>query len=169
MNLFLDMDDFAFNFSGHYLNKFGLRPEDEETKDDMWKRIAKEPRFFIEIPLLEGVGHFVRRYADSRTIWLTHVPENDFGLSFADIAAQKIQAVKQQGFPGTVIAVPRHISKAHYMQAPGDILVDDYRKNIEEWNALGGTGILHKDFLHTHAEMDWHLYIANNPQQQGVS
>lgn len=31
------------------------------------------------------------------------------------------------------------------MARPGDILIDDLPRNIDDWRAAGGTGILHTD------------------------
>ena len=33
--------------------------------------------------------------------------------------------------------------KPQYCTGPGCILIDDMERNIRDWNALGGTGILH--------------------------
>lgn len=44
-------------------------------------------------------------------------------------------------------------SRKYYLSAPGRILIDDRIRNIEEWNAAGGAGILHKgDYADTLAQ-----------------
>ena len=33
--------------------------------------------------------------------------------------------------------------KPQYCTGPGCILIDDMQRNIRDWNAMGGTGIVH--------------------------
>lgn len=165
MTLFIDMDGVVFDFDNHFEQSFGHRAEDELTKEDMWATIAKKPNFFITMPMMPGAAHFLAQYGYRNPVFITHVPNNDFGLTFEDITNQKKMALQQNGYGGLVIPVPGrpHLSKAHYMQRPGDILVDDWKRNIAEWEAAGGKGILHRDFTTTAAELEWHLYRLSHP------
>ena len=72
---------------------------------------------------------------------LTKCPSN----AFRSVAEQK-KAWWDRYFdsPYQLIAAPSSCNKSLYMQKDGDILVDDYGKNIKEWIAAGGVGIKHE-------------------------
>ena len=168
MNLFIDMDGVLFDFTTHYQNTVGegLVEKKDPKQDDMWKRIGKVQNFFATMPLLPGAADFVARYAHLNPIFLTHVPVNKFAPFFEEYTKQKIQAIQQVGWNGLVVPVPgygKKIEKAAYMQKPGDILVDDWHKNVAAWIDAGGQGILHTDFTTTIAEMEWILYRLSHP------
>jgi len=40
-----------------------------------------------------------------------------------------------------------------FMHQPGDVLIDDFAKNIGPWDAAGGVGILHRSFAETRAAL----------------
>jgi hypothetical protein len=81
---------------------------------------------------------------------LTAAPDND---KHFEIARHKKAWVKQH--LGDVMVLPSYGSarKAAFIQNPGDILIDDWKKNIEAWEAEGGVGIKHigEDFVSTRA------------------
>lgn len=173
MRLFIDLDGVMFDFDGHYLNMFGHEAKDAPTKDDMWRTIATRPNFFTEMPVMDGAADFLHRYSYLPHAFLTHVPNNKFGLSMEEIARQKRQAIQQSfGHSGLVIPVigrPIHVPKALFMDRPGDVLVDDWPKNIQEWEAAGGVGVLHRNFTETSAAIEWRLYLESHPHEMSVS
>lgn len=63
---------------------------------------------------------------------------------------------KQMWLKSKGINVPLNLKKSYKKQefaAPNHILIDDYKRNIDQWNAAGGIGILHKDNATTFAEL----------------
>jgi 5'(3')-deoxyribonucleotidase len=50
------------------------------------------------------------------------------------------------------IHIFRRVEKQKYAKK-GDILIDDYKRNIKEWEAAGGTGILHTKTMTTIAQL----------------
>lgn len=47
-----------------------------------------------------------------------------------------------------LIPVPREIDKCNYVEPKDSILIDDYSKNLELWEASGGVGIKFSDKEH---------------------
>ncbi len=50
--------------------------------------------------------------------------------------------VKRLLAPEVIINIVLRKEKPYYCTGPDCILIDDYEKNIREWEAIGGTGIL---------------------------
>lgn len=156
-NLFLDMDGFAFDFDNSYRNFFGDFPE---TKAEMWLNIETRPLFFRHLPLMDGFLEFYTRYWHLNPIFLTHVPSHNA----QNVADQKILALRESVDPNArMIAVPNDVHKWQYMRAPGDVLIDDWGKNIIPWEQHGGIGIKHYNFTLTTAELEWILHRNTMP------
>jgi cytidylate kinase len=63
---------------------------------------------------------------------------------------------KQTWLKSKGINIPLNLKKSYKKQefaAPNHILIDDYKRNIDQWEAAGGIGILHKDNATTFAEL----------------
>lgn len=82
-----------------------------------------------------------------------HFPQT-FGLSHRDLADDEMWA--------TINAHPSYfrdmpvmggVNKPLFMHAPGDILIDDYRRNTTAWEMSGGRAILHRTFPETKAAL----------------
>jgi len=56
-------------------------------------------------------------------------------------AIEKVKFIRKYFKDITVIPVPREISKTEMVHTEGDILVDDYVGNLQEWKEAGGIGI----------------------------
>ncbi|MDD3187223.1 MAG: hypothetical protein PHD02_01970 [Bacilli bacterium] len=55
---------------------------------------------------------------------------------------EKVNFIRKYFDGITVIPVPKKISKTKMVNAKDSILVDDYDKNLKEWEEAGGVGIL---------------------------
>lgn len=69
---------------------------------------------------------------------LTHVNSENEGNSKTKYFAEKIPNVK-------VITVPKAIDKADFVEAQGNILVDDYLPNLDYWSKQGGISVKYSD------------------------
>ena len=78
----------------------------------------------------------------SRCEILTGVPRKERGIVTAE--EDKIAWVRRLLSENVVIHTVRRKQKIDYCQGPGDILIDDLEKTIDEWRGKGGTGILHR-------------------------
>jgi hypothetical protein len=74
--------------------------------------------------------------------------------NYANVARQKRGWVRQHlSHDLPVLPVTGGKNKALFMHAPGDILIDDFERNIKAWEEEGGVGILHTDFETTYEKL----------------
>jgi len=148
--LFLDLDGVMADFDGGFPAKFGF--DHRNVPDEvMWDAIEKDGKFFRELPPCEGALDFYRLISMWRPVILTACPAGD---KFVDVAQQKRAWVERhlQSWRSTppIVFTPGGKTKALYMNRPGDILIDDFERNIERWREAGGVGIHHTgDFQST--------------------
>ncbi|MDO8312157.1 MAG: hypothetical protein Q7T25_09470, partial [Sideroxyarcus sp.] len=65
--------------------------------------------------------------------------------NYQNIAVPKHDWVRRNvGHDLLLLAVWGGRNKWLFMQQPGDILIDDFEKNLTPWNDAGGVGILHQ-------------------------
>lgn len=143
--LFLDLDGVLADFDAHFPATFGL--DHRGLADDaMWERINAHPNYFLDMPPCDGALDFWRSVRDLDPIILTSCPRTNY----AHVARQKRLWVREH-LSGEILVLPvlgGH-NKPLFMHSPGDILIDDFAKNIEAWEKAGGFGILHHDFPST--------------------
>ncbi len=148
--LYLDLDGVFADFELHFLEYFGIR-HDSVSDEEMWKMINGYPQFFANLPLMPGAATFYQLVRWRDPIVLTACPRSNY----ANVARLKRQwARKHLDTDIYVLPVLGGKNKALFMHMPGDILIDDFEKNIRAWNEEGGRGILHKDFNTT-----WQRYL----------
>lgn len=156
--LYLDLDGVLFDFDGHYFELFGKKSQ-EEPDDVLWSNVKKHGTFFQDLPLFEGAIDFFYTLSHLFPVTiLTACPKTDYRSA----AIQKRKAVYEKiGSHVRVIPMLGGVNKALFMHSPGDILVDDFEKNIRSWNELGGIGILHKNYSETQEQV-YKLRISEN-------
>ena len=143
--LYLDLDGVMADFDAHFPAQFGL--DHKGLADDaMWEIINAHPTYFRDMPPCKGAIEFFRRIDHLDPIVLTACPKSNY----ANAARQKREWVREH-LSRNIMVLPvmggRH--KPLFMHAPGDILIDDYERNIDVWRAAGGVGIRHADFAST--------------------
>ncbi|HEY1035572.1 MAG TPA: hypothetical protein VGE09_11385 [Pseudoxanthomonas sp.] len=168
--IYLDLDGVMADFDNTFPRVFGLDHRDM-ADDEMWARINSHPDFFRNLPAMPGAYDFMAWVRHLQPIILTACPKSNY----AHVAWQKREWVREHLGPGvTVLPVWGGASKPLFMHAPGDILIDDYRRNTEAWAAAGGVAILHRDWWKTRAALVEAISSAandNNParvERKGV-
>lgn len=147
--LFLDSDGVLMDFDRHYPARYG---HDHKSIDesDMWKMISKEPGFFESMPPMQGAVEFFNSVRQFHPIVLTGAPSTEFYRA----CKEKILSIHKHFSEETlVIPVRGGKMKPALIQRPGDVLVDDWQKNIDLWVEHGGVGILHVDFETTRRKL----------------
>lgn len=145
--IYLDLDGVMADFDAHFPAVFGL--DHRALADDaMWEIINAHPSYFRDMPPCGGAIDFFREIEHLDPIILTACPKSNY----VNAATQKREWVREH-LSRDIMVLPvmggRH--KPLFMHAPGDILIDDYERNIELWRAAGGVGIRHVNFLTTAA------------------
>lgn len=165
IKVFLDMDGVVANMDKAIYDKFGLSfpktripdPDFARLRESIYQGISNDPDFWMEIEPFPGYYEFYRKISSIGDVTvLSAVPRH---LScFCDEAEmcrrQKTEWIRMyfnNELSKNVIVTKAHwkcryVSKNKYTTS---ILIDDMEKNIEEWKAAGGVGILHTSFEDT--------------------
>ena len=148
--LYLDLDGVLADFDAAFPSVFGLDHR-SMADDEMWGKINAHPSFFRDLPLCVGAYEmFWALAAIAQPIILTACPR----ARYAEVAAQKRAWVFAHfGKSFTVLPVMGGHNKPLFMHSPGDVLVDDFRKNCDAWTSAGGSAVLHRGPVTTVAEV----------------
>lgn len=149
-NVYLDLDGVMADFDAHFPALFGVDHR-EMLDDDMWERINSHPSYFRDMPQCPGAKNFFDRISWLNPIILTACPKSNY----QHVARQKKAWVREH-LSSTVHILPvmGGRNKPLFMHSPGDILIDDFERNIRAWQAENGFGILHLDFETTRDELE---------------
>ena len=155
------MDGVLADFDGFFLSSFGIATKDV-TKKEMWKAIHGHDEFFYNLPMMEGAkdlwhlssGHQLT-CAWPEVIILTSAGSSNY----MHVAQQKRRWIQKHISPrATVIAVREGADKAAMVQNKGDILVDDWRKNCDAWEAVGGLAVKYENATQAIVDLEGLLY-----------
>jgi 5'(3')-deoxyribonucleotidase len=148
--IYLDMDGVVADFDEYAHRTLGLPPSEGVYPEDIWNQLASNGRIYRDLVLCEGAMLLVntmRHIAIEHELYLkflSAVPKgNDVPWAFTD----KVEWA-QKHFPDIPVMFGPFSKDKHMHCKKGDILIDDRRSNIEEWDAAGGHGILHKGDVH---------------------
>jgi len=163
--IFFDMDGVLADFDGHYTAITGTSWEarQHEDSDTKWSHIIAHPTFFLDLPVMPGTELMLD--------FVMAMP-HPFELGICSAASrrvpqsgpQKLQWLERdiRWIPEkNKIIVPDAKLKQQYA-GPGNILVDDYEVNIDQWRAAGGIGILYEDAAQTIRELN-QIFAEFNP------
>lgn len=143
--LYLDMDGVLADFDRAYEERFGVHPKQHDDKI-MWGNIDGCEDFWQAIPPCAGAIAFFVDVAHLNPTILTACPKTNY----APAARHKRAWIRRYiGEHVTVLPVMGGSNKPLFMHAPGDILIDDFRRNTEAWEAAGGVAILHRNWFDT--------------------
>ncbi|MGO7089467.1 hypothetical protein AB9E14_23615 [Rhizobium leguminosarum] len=140
--LYLDLDGVMANFDAHFPATFGLDHRGL-ADDEMWSTINAHPSYFRDMPIFAGAKEFFDRISWLDPIILTACPKSNY----PHVARQKREWVREHLSASChILPVMGGRNKPLFMHSRGDILVDDFERNIAAWREEGGFGIVHKDF-----------------------
>jgi len=141
--IYIDMDGVVADWDSAARAVIGDRVKDLNNRwpDEDWQQIKTIEHFYRDLPKMPRADDLMliaKAFRDNlgwNLKMLTAIPrENDMPNAFHD----KIKWMGQY-YPGIdVIFGPYSKDKQRHCQ-PGDILVDDRKSNIEEWENAGGT------------------------------
>ena len=160
VRIYIDMDGVLADFEKGIRELCHMEPQSQNGKrsvildDLMWEAIRKVDHFYGRLDLMPGAKEMFSRiesaYGDKCEI-LTGIPREERGIVTA--AQDKIDWMKRVLSDSVVINVCYRAEKIEKCTGPDAILIDDLRKNIDEWTAAGGTGVLHTDAAATLEEL----------------
>lgn len=146
--IYFDMDGVLANFEKGIKDLCGLELHDQEkdnlqADEKMWKAVRENDHFYAHLELMPGskklFDTLYERYGDRCEI-LTAIPKKERGVVTAE--EDKTNWVREKLSEHIPVQIVYKEQKKDYCTGKGCILIDDYVRNIEEWKACGGTGIL---------------------------
>jgi hypothetical protein len=150
--VFLDLDGVMADFEGYFESHFGFR-HDSVSDKEMWRLIDAHENFFGSLPPLPGALTFCDTLYDSwggLPIILTACPRTNYFKA----------AIQKRDWVHNHISKRLHVlpvmggkNKCLFMKQRGDVLIDDFEKNIVPWREMGGVGIVHTSFEDTLAKL----------------
>ena len=124
----------------------GLKQRTPAEDDEMWARIKLAKHFYDYLEPMPGAKELFDavydRYGDKCQI-LTGIPKPKRGIDSA--GDDKISWTRRELSESVKINIVFREEKPQFCTGKECILIDDLEKNIKEWEAMGGTGILFTD------------------------
>ncbi len=149
--IYLDMDGVLADFDRGLRELCGLipLPQDEErppaVDEAMWAKVREVDHFYDRLEVLPGAKEMFdalyEKYGDRCEI-LTGIPKPRRGIHTS--AEDKTNWIRRLISKDVVMNIVHREQKPQFCTGKDCVLIDDYGKNIEEWQANGGTGILFK-------------------------
>ncbi|MBQ3792349.1 MAG: hypothetical protein II797_04510 [Clostridia bacterium] len=148
MKIYFDMDGVLADFNRGVSELCGLAPVDQEKhgpeeEEKMWDAIRQTDRFYDRLEPVEGS---IRLFLDLREKYgkdveiLTGIPKPRRNIPTA--GEDKVSWVRRYLSPDVKVRLVLRKEKKYCVEGGNSYLIDDYRKNIREWEEAGGTGIL---------------------------
>jgi 5'-nucleotidase len=160
--IFLDMDGVLCDFNGHYKSLTGKDFHSFEHRQDAWDLLVPfNDTFFEYLPqlpdakyLVAGVEELAIEYGCAMAI-LTAIPK------IGRIATARIQKHDwiNEHFPNLSCKfnIGPHAQHKQFHCIPGDVLIDDAMRNIQQWANVDGFGILHTSAEESLSSLRKHL------------
>lgn len=137
----LDADGVIVAFNQHIKAISGNYPQ-ELGDVALWAVIEQHPEFWLDTPLFDHAHELVDLCRPYGVRFVTGCPADP-------VAHEKASLQKKQKL-GEAFGIPvvtcRAKDKALYMQEPGDILVDDFIRNIKRWEKAGGRAVYFRSY-----------------------
>lgn len=148
--VYFDMDGVLADFEGyiikHNIPYFPQGNRSTEQDKQMWDAIKQVPHFYLQLEPVEGSIDFfmeIKSKKEHESEILSAIPKPKWGLLHTK--EDKIDWTSQFLGDDVKANIVYREEKQNYCTGPDCILVDDLEKNIIEWEAKGGTGILFRD------------------------
>lgn len=150
-SIYLDMDDVVADWMGYaraYLNQPDWQ-NGEMLPDHTWHKLRSDHRMFSKLSVKDGAHELVE--------WCTRYKMNNpsVGLYFLSAiphgndmpwAVQDKVFWGHKYFPHIPVFLGPFSHQKYMHCKSGDILIDDRRSNIEEWDRAGGRGHIYTDW-----------------------
>lgn len=146
--IYFDMDGVLADFDRGVSELLGLEPIDQgnhtaEQDEVMFAKMRECGHFYGKLePFEDAVKLFwdvFAKYGDRCRI-LTGIPRPSRGIDSA--AEDKRDWVHRHLPEGVIVNAVLRVEKPKFVTGKNDYLIDDFTRNISEWENAGGTGIL---------------------------
>ncbi len=141
--IFCDLDGVLADFNKAFFNLTGHLPDDVSTKT-LWTTVLNTPDYWLNLELMPDAHQLIQFLKAQRFTVLTGIPR--LGNQKAE-TEKRLWVTKHLGQDIPVICC-YSADKKQYCRT-GDILIDDYPPNIQDWTAVGGTAVHHTSATNT--------------------
>jgi len=155
--IYLDMDGVIADFVKRYKELYRMEPREAEKKKEFNKFFDEfiATNQFATLDLMpdamNGINFLRKVNVPTQILSSTATEER-----YDDISKQKMIWLQTKGITFNPIFVAGKRLKQQYA-APDKIIIDDTPSVIDQWNAAGGIGILHKNWPDTMAILKIYL------------
>ena len=148
--IYFDMDGVLADFERGVRELCGLEPisqnanmKSQSAENEMWQAIKDVGNFYDKLEIMPGAKEMFdavySRYGDRCEI-LTGIPKPKRGIDSA--GDDKRNWVRRLLSDTIKVNIVYREEKPQFCTGKDCILIDDFAKNIKEWETMGGTGIL---------------------------
>ena len=148
--IYFDMDGVLADFERGVKEICGLNPPSQNARhhkpgedNEMWEKIRQTTHFYDYLELMPGAKEMFDavygKYGDRCEI-LTGIPKPRRGITYA--AEDKIKWVHRLLSENIKVNIVFREEKPQYCTGESCVLIDDMERNIHDWKAIGGTGIV---------------------------
>lgn len=144
--VYFDMDGVLADFNRGVKELCGLEPLNQAKKteaddDIMWEAIKNVGHFYDKLELMPGALEMFNTLNSKYDVEiLSGIPKPRRGIFTS--GEDKTSWAHRLLTPELKVNIVFREEKKNYVTGPDCILIDDLKKNIDEWNECGGTGIL---------------------------
>ena len=154
--IYCDMDGVLCDFKSAAIKTTGMPIDkwmENDSELDKWKPIIDKKDFWYNLPWQPG-GQQLWSYINN---YQPHIL-SAYVEKAADpncIPGKRSWAVSHLGIPANRINLVKRKEKQNYAKVNGEpsLLIDDYIKNINQFKARGGIGILHTSAANTISQL----------------
>ncbi len=146
--IYFDMDGVLADFNRGIREMCGIEPVNQSNKkksddDRIWEAVKSIEHFYDKLEFMPGTREMFfdiyNKYGDICEI-LSAIPKPGRGIITA--GEDKISWAHRKLTDKLKVNIVYREEKKNYAIGKDCILIDDFQKNILEWEAYGGTGIL---------------------------
>ena len=156
--IYCDMDGVLCDFKTAAVRDTGLPIEQwmqsgGRDKAGKWKPIIDNKRFWYTLPWQSGgqqLWMYIKNYSPHiLSAYVEHATDPNC------IPGKRHWAMSHLGLPAMRINLVKRVQKQNYAKVVGQpaVLIDDYKKNTDQFTQRGGIGILHTSTSNTIREL----------------
>lgn len=143
--IFCDMDGVTVDFDRGFYQIFQIDPH-SIPRTQMWDMVRSYPNYYFHLPPMPDYLKLWASIEHFNPIKLTAIPRKG-NIPTAEQDKRNWVARYIGNHVEVRIGPYAHDKKNHC--TPGDVLIDDRIENINDWNSVGGIGILHTSAINT--------------------
>lgn len=142
MKIYLDLDGVFANFDKKVMEIMGGKWD--RKSNHIWGPLSREHRVFWHLELIPDALRLISMLRHHDLEFLTALPMPTGALATAkDDKEAWIRKHISRTIPINTIEGGKN--KVRWLErTPGAVLIDDFERNINLWNAAGGIGVLHE-------------------------